>query len=130
MQSLVFDYFINKQNMSKIQEIFNKIQVSKKKQSDIRKMYKDALSTSQEYGQVIEKIKQLRDKKKQIELSIQSDFSSEFDKMERLKIDIETDNLMMSDLALNKITKGEMIDISDEYDNKYEPVFNVKFKKL
>ena len=116
--------------MSKIQDFFNKIQVNKKKQTDIRKMYKDALATSQQYIEIIDKIKILRDKKKEIELSIQADFSSEFDKLESLKIDIETDNMMMSDLALNQLTKGEMIEISDEYENKYEPIFNVKFKKL
>ncbi|MDA3840194.1 MAG: hypothetical protein PF572_03820 [Patescibacteria group bacterium] len=116
--------------MSKIQDFFNKIQVSKKKQADIRKMYKDALDTSQQYGEIVEKIKTLRDKKKEIENVIQMDFSSEFDKLENLKIDIESDNMMMSDLALNQLTKGEMIEISDEYENKYEPIFNVKFKKL
>lgn len=116
--------------MSKIQDFFNKIQVNKKKQADIRKMYKDALSTSQEYMETADKIKKLRDKKKEIELAIQSDFSSEFTKLENLKIDMESDNLMMSDLALNQLTKGEMIEITDEYENKYEPIFNVKFKKL
>ena len=116
--------------MSKIQDLFNKIQVSKKKQTDIKKMYKDALLASQEYNEVVEKLKKLRDKKKEIENSVQVDFSSEFDKLERLKIDIESDNMMMSDLALNQLTKGEMIEIRDEYENEYEPIFNVKFKKL
>lgn len=116
--------------MSKIQDFFNKIQINKKKQSDIRKMYKDALSTSQEHNEIIEKIKKLRDRKKEIELAIQADFSSEFDKLENLKIDIESDNMMMSDLALNQLAKGEMIEITDEYENKYEPIFNVKFKKM
>ncbi len=116
--------------MSKIQDLFNKIQVSKKKQTDIRKMYKDALSASQEYNEIIDKIKKLRDKKKEIENSVQADFSSEFEKLESLKIDIESDNMMMSDLAINQLAKGEMIEVKDEYENQYEPIFNVKFKKL
>lgn len=116
--------------MSKLQEIFNKIQVNKKKSKDIKKMYKDALASSQEYQEIIEKIKLLKDKKNSIESAIKEDFSSEFDKLESLKIDIESDQMMFSDLALNKIVKGEMIEVVDEYENKYEPLFNVKMKKV
>lgn len=116
--------------MSKIQDIFNKIQKNKKKQSDIRKMYKDALLASQEYVEITEKISKLKEKKKQIEDSVKNDFSAEFDKMESLKIDIDSDNLMISDLALNQMTKGEMIEVKDENENEYEPIFNVKFKKI
>ena len=37
---------------------------------------------------------------------------------------------MMSDIALNKIMKGETVEITDQYDNKYEPLFSVKFRKI
>ena len=116
--------------MANIQEIFNRIQVAKKKQKDIKLAYKDALASSLAYQEVSDKLKSLRDKKKQIEQSIRENFSSEFTKLEDLKIDIESDQEMLSDLALNTIMKGESIQIKDEYDNEYEPVFNVKFKKM
>ena len=30
---------------------------------------------------------------------------------------------------MTKLMKGESVSVSDEYENEYEPVFSVKFKK-
>ena len=116
--------------MQNIQEIFNRIQITKKKQKDIRTAYKDALSTSLEYQELTEKLRTTREKKKQIEQTTREQFSSEFIKLEDLKIDIESDQEMLNDIALNKVMKGETIEIRDEYDNEYEPLFSVKFRKM
>lgn len=115
--------------MQDIQEIFNRIQEIKKKQKDIRSAYKDALAASGEYVEIAEKIKTLRDRKKQIEATVKEDFSGEFTKLEDFKIDLESDMTMLSDAALTKLMKGETVEVKDEYDNSYEPVFSVKFKK-
>jgi predicted nuclease with TOPRIM domain len=115
--------------MQDIQELFNRIQVTKKQAKDIRSAYKDALSSSGEYVEINEKIKTLRERKKQIEASIKSDFSGEFTKLEDYKVDLESDNTMLSDAALTKLMKGETVQVVDEYNNTYEPQFNVKFKK-
>ena len=116
--------------MQNIQEIFNRIQVNKKKQKDIRTAYKDALASSLEYQELTEKLKTMREKKKQIEQTTKEQFSSEFIKLDDLKIDIESDQEMLNDIALSKVMKGESIAITDEYDNEYEPLFSVKFKKM
>ncbi len=115
--------------MQDIQEIFNHIQEIKKKQKDIRSAYKDALTSSQEYIEIGEKIKTLRERKKQIESSVKADFSSELTKLDDYKIDLESDNVMLSDAAMSKLMKGETVAVTDEYNNNYEPVFSVKFKK-
>lgn len=115
--------------MPNLQEVFNRLQETKKEQRTIKSTYKDALATSQSYQQVIEKLQTLKEEKKKIEENIKSDFKSEFDKLDAIKLEIETDKLIMSDLALNEITKGNMIEIVDQYSNKYEPVFSVRFKK-
>ncbi len=116
--------------MSKIQEIFIRIQETKKEQKKIRDMYKDALVNSQEYQEVTEELKNLKEKKKKIENSIKQDFVKEFEKMDTLKSDMENDYQLLSDLAINKVTKGEAIEVSDENKTKYEPIFSVKFKKV
>ena len=72
----------------------------------------------------------MREKKKQIEQTTKEQFSGEFIKLEDLKIDIESDQEMLNDIALNKVMKGESIEIRDEYDNEYEPLFSVKFRKM
>ncbi len=115
--------------MVNIQEIFNRLEETKRKQKDIRKMFKDALANSSEYTEIIEKIKVLRDRRVQIEDSIKADFSSEFTKLDDYKIDIASDSELLSDAALTKLMKGETVEIVDDKDTKYVPVFSVKFKK-
>lgn len=115
--------------MQDIQEIFNRIQEVKKKSKDIRSAYKDALAASQEYVEINDKIKALRERKKQIETAVKSDFSGEFTQLEDFKVDLESDNTMLSDAALSKLMKGETVEVVDEYNNTYEPQFSVKFKK-
>ena len=116
--------------MSKIQEVFNRIQESRQEQKKINQMYKDALSTSDSYDKISEELKILKAKKKEIETEIKSDFKEEFDKIDILKADIKNDNQLLNDIVLTKISKGENIEITDQYNSQYEPVFNVKFKKM
>lgn len=115
--------------MTDLQEIFSRIQATKKQQKDIKTAYRDALNASEEYKLLIEKMKELRAKKKQIETSVKQDFSSEFSKLDDLKVDIESDNTILTDAAITKLMKGETVEVIDEYNNNYEPVFSVKFKK-
>lgn len=115
--------------MQDIQEIFNRMQEIKKQQKDIRSAYKEALDGSLEYKEIGEKMKTLRERRKQIENTIKGDFSSEYSKLEDFKIDLESDRTMLSDIALTKLMKGETVQVVDEYNNSYEPLFTVKFKK-
>ncbi|MBD3311764.1 MAG: hypothetical protein GF349_04730 [Candidatus Magasanikbacteria bacterium] len=116
--------------MQNIQQIFDRIQEHKQKQKDIKAAYKDALESSGEYREIKDELKQLRERKKQIENTIKEQFSSEFTKLEDLKIDIESDNELLSDIAVTKMMKGEAIEIKDKNGNEYEPRFTVKFKKM
>ena len=52
--------------MANIQEIFNRIQETKNKQKEIKAMYRDALANSFEYNEVTDKLKKLKEKKKEI----------------------------------------------------------------
>lgn len=115
--------------MPNIQEIFNNIQKAKKEQKEIKSMYRDALSNSSGHKNVVEEINVLKEKKKKIEESLRDDFRTEFDKLEVLKADIENDTMLLSDAALSEYIKGKNVEIVDEYENKYEPIFKVQFKK-
>lgn len=114
--------------MASLQEVFQRIQALKQEQKTIKQSYKEALQNSKEYVDLAEELKTLRARKKQIELDVKSEFSAEFTKLDDLKIDLETDQEMLSDLALNQLMKGETVEIVDE-DVRYEPVFNVRFRK-
>ncbi|MFA5937242.1 MAG: hypothetical protein WC822_05215 [Candidatus Paceibacterota bacterium] len=115
--------------MQDIQEIFNRMREIKKKQKDIRSAYKEALDGLQEYQEINEKMKTLRERKKQIEQSTKQSYAGEFTKLEDFKVDLESDATMLSDMALSKFVKGETVQVTDEYNNTYEPQFTVKFRK-
>ncbi|OIO18967.1 MAG: hypothetical protein AUJ23_02700 [Candidatus Magasanikbacteria bacterium CG1_02_32_51] len=116
--------------MQDIQEIFNKIEESKKQMREIKASFKEALEGVQEYQGLQEQMKALREKRKHVEQTIKEQFASEITKIEDLKIDIESDTEVLTDIAIAKISKGESIGITDKYSNEYEPVFKVKFKKV
>ena len=110
-----------------LQSVFNRVQTKKKSLGELRKSYKDALETTPGYKKVVEDMQALREQKKTYENSVKEQFA---DEMETLKVDITSDQEMMSDIALTKMVKGESVDVTDKYDSSYEPVFSVKFKKL
>ena len=116
--------------MANLEEVFQPIKNSKKEQRDIRLVYNDALATSKEYQDAIAELNIIKDKKKKIEQDIKSAFKTELEKLDSLKLDIKTDNELLGDLALSQLMKGETVKITDEYENKYEPVFSVRFKKV
>ena len=116
--------------MQNLQEIFSRVQKAKTRQKEIKEIYRDALTGTPEYQEINDKLKTLRERKKQIEQTIREQFGSELTELEDLKVDIESDTELMSDVALSQLVKGETIEIKDQYENEYEPVFNVKFRKI
>ena len=113
-----------------IPSIFKRMQENKKESRDLKKMYRDALSVSGEYQTIVEELDALKLKKKQVETGIKDSFKEEFDKLEGLKLHIAGDNQLISDLAVKKLSEGEMVKLVDENKVEYEPVFSVRFKKI
>lgn len=116
--------------MEDVQDIFNRLKASQKEQRLLKSVYRDALQSSGEYKQVMEKLEALKAEKKKIEEKIKDEFSPEFTQLEGLKANIDADKEMLSDIALNQLVKGATVAVIDEHDNKYEPVFAVRFKKV
>lgn len=112
-----------------MQEIFARIQESKKEQKKFKDMYKQALDNSEEYQKTKEELKKLREQKKNIENRVKEEFSQELEELEKIKKSIADDQQLLSDVALNKVAKGEKVEVTDEHSTQYEPVFTVKFRK-
>lgn len=115
--------------MQDLQQVFARLQEAKKRQREIRSMYKDALDGTPGYKELVEDLKLKRDKKKEVETAIKEQFSKEMIELDDLKVDIESDNQLLSDIALTQFVKGETVEVTDEYENQYEPIFKVSFKK-
>lgn len=116
--------------MQDIQEIFSRIQQNKKKMKDLKAAYKDGLAASQEYVEADETLKVAREKRKSIEAKVRDGFSGEFTQIEDLKIDIASDQELLSDVAMTKMMNGETVELKDEYDNDFSPIMKVTFKKV
>lgn len=121
------NFFIK--NMEDLQQIFDRVKEFKNQQKLIRDAYKSELSHHSEYQETKEEIEKFKIHKKEIESAIKAGMAKDFEKLEDLKLDIDADNEMISDLAFNKLVKGEKVEITDEFGNKYDPVIVVKFQK-
>jgi hypothetical protein len=115
--------------MQDIQQIFDRVKEFKAQQKLIRDAYKSELSHHSEYQEIKDDLEKIKIQKKEIEKSIKDSMIKDFEKLEDLKLDIDADNEMISDLAFNKLMKGEKVEILDELGNKYDPVIIVKFAK-
>jgi len=116
--------------MKDTQEIFDQMQELKKEQKEIRRDYQDALETADNYEELKEKIKGLRDKKKRIEQTVQGKLGARYGRLEEIKDKLKEKNQLMSDVAMSRLAEGESIEIKDEFNNQYEPVYKVTFKKI
>lgn len=113
----------------KLELVFKQTLKLKMDAREIKKAFTEALERVPAYRSVKEDLTALREKKKKIEDQVKSEFAKEIDKLEDIKLDISEHQIMATDLALNKIIKGETVEIVDEFGCVYEPIFSVKFKK-
>lgn len=116
--------------MSKLHEVFGRLQKYQKDQKELKRIYRDALAVNADYQAILQDLDALKIKKKQLETGIQADFKEEFDKLEGLKLNIAGDKQILSDIALIQYTKGEEVKVVDEHQVEYEPVFSVRFQKM
>jgi len=110
--------------MQDIQKIFDDIQKLKKERRGLSKEYKFSLDHDDKYQEIVEKLKKLREKKKNIEDGNKSP------RLDEIKDEIASANEMISDIAISTLMNGESVYLKDEYDNEYEPAYKVTFKKI
>lgn len=110
--------------MQDIQKIFDDIQKLKKEQRELNKEYKYSLDHDDKYQEIVEKLKTLREKKKNIEDGNKSP------RIDEIRNEIAGNNEMISDIAISTLMNGESVYLKDEYDNEYEPNYKVTFKKI
>ncbi len=115
--------------MQDLQQILQRMREKKKEKRNLAAALRDALAHSKQYQDILEQLKTLKAKKLQYERSAHEEFRKELEQSERLKEDLKSDAQVLSDMALTKYIKGESIQVKDENDVTYDPVFKVTFKK-
>jgi hypothetical protein len=114
--------------MQNIQDVFKRIKDTKQKIKTIKRAYKDALESTSQYRELLEKLESLKAIKKEIEAKTKSELGVEYQQMEAYKMNLQADKALLSDLALNTLMSGETVVVKDENDS-FEPVFTVQFRK-
>ena len=113
-----------------LQLIYDEIAEKKQTKKELQEMYKDALESADKYAELNEKIKELRDEQKAIKERVQSQLGRAWEQLEDIKVEMDADKIRMTDVALNDLMKGVTVSVKDQYENEYEPVWNVRFKKI
>lgn len=115
--------------MKDLQSVFNHIQEMKKDMKTIKKEYADTLANADDRELLLEEIKKLQERKKQIEVRTQEQMGKRYAELEALKDELESEQEMLNDMAMTMLMDGKTVEVMDEYQNQYEPLFTVKFKK-
>lgn len=115
--------------MQELKDIFGRINTQKKERQKLQATYRDMLANSKPYQDALEVLAAAKTKKQEIESTIRADFQQEQSELDKLKASLDADKQLMADTALSLLMKGEPIELTDENETKYEPVFSVRFKK-
>jgi|GEM_PF-481621 len=115
--------------MPSLQEVHARLRAKKREKSEIQKAFKDELVNNPRYQQISEQLKTLKEEKKSIENQAWAAASTDAEKLDLLSLDITSDKVLLSDIALNMYTKGETVEIVDEHNTRWVPSFAVNFKK-
>lgn len=110
--------------MQDIQKVFDDVQKLKKEQRELKKEYKYLLDNDDSYQKIVEEVKKLREKKKNIE------DGNRPSRLDEIKNEITGLNEMISDIAITTLMDGKSVYLKDEYETEYEPVYKVTFKKI
>ena len=115
--------------MATIQDTFFKIQDTKKKQREIRALYREALKQSQSYQDVIEEVRTLREKKKHIEEKIRADYERDLARLYDLVEELKRESEKIADMVMTSLARGEVVKVHDARNIVYDPIVTVRFKK-
>ena len=115
--------------MTQLQDVYFRFRKNKEDQKKIRATYREALGNTPEHGDVVDKIKALREQKRQIEEKVRAQFFKEFEQIDELKTSESEDKVLLGDLVLSHLMKGEIVKVRDENNNSYDPIVKIIFQK-
>ncbi len=115
--------------MKDIQEIFNELQGLKKDVGETRKDYRNILTQDPEYQSLLDDMEEFKINKKAIEESARTSLGSTWEKLEENVQNIKDLEQIITDVAMTNLMDGKTIEVRDEWDNLFEPIYKINFKK-
>lgn len=114
--------------MPKLQDVHSRLLKKKKEKREMVRSFQDELRNNAHYMEILEKIETLKAEKKSIENEARGR-DADTGKIEELKVDIQSDTILLADIALNMYVQQMPVEIVDDMNVKWAPVFKVSFKK-
>ncbi len=112
-----------------LQLIYDEVVELKLKQKKAICDFKDALVASEKYQTLLRDIQELRNKKVAIETQEAQVVGLDLEKLDKLKKEAKEKMQMITDQAMTDLMEGKTVLVKDQYDNEYEPVWSVRFKR-
>ncbi|MFH0928309.1 MAG: hypothetical protein V1821_02430 [bacterium] len=116
-------------DIAQLQQAYIALREKKEAKKEILQAFSDELEHDSHYQEVLEQIKTLREEKKRIEAECYARAMADVQRLEELKLDCKSHEELISDLALTLYLQNQSVEVTDEYNNKYAPLFVVRFKK-
>ena len=114
---------------TRINELHRDIQGALQKKKDLTTMIKDAYLQTKEYQDILEEVAKQKARQKEVELAIREQYSSEYNQLEDIKLDVKDMKMVLSDLMWNELLKSHTVEVVDQYENRYIPNVVVTLKK-
>lgn len=114
--------------MATLEEVYARLVQKKKERRDLSGAYQDELKNHARYQEILAQRKALGEEKKSIENELLEQAGTGQD-LEIIKIDIKSDLELLADIALNLYVSNQNVEIIDEWNNRWSPMFSVRFIK-
>lgn len=114
--------------MQSLTDVHKRLQMKKKQRREITSSFQDELRSNARYMEILEKIEELKAEKKSIENEARAR-DMDVAKLDELKVDIQSDTILLADIALNLYVQQMPVEIVDDVNARWVPVFGVRFKK-
>jgi hypothetical protein len=113
-----------------LQLIYDEVAEKNQSKKELQEMYKDALKNVDKYNDLNQKKEEIKNQMKTIELKVQAQLGRAYEKLLDVKSEINSEKVLLTDLAINDLMAGTTVEVEDKFGNKYEPIWSVKFKKV
>lgn len=110
------------------QEVFIKINELKKELREKRTELKEYFLTDSRYAQTEEELSRQKEKKLQLTEELKAAYPDLTGKIDQIKLDLESEKELFSDMILTQVMKGEKVELKDQYEQLCFPIFSVKMK--
>lgn len=116
-------------DLSRVHEIHTEIHVLKKRRKELNDGFKDELAQHGRYQEVLDELNALKAEKKALEASVREGTPKEAVELDEIKVELKSNEELLSDLCLNLLMANEAVEIVDENRNRYVPHILVKFRR-